>query len=123
LERAVRRQVRWFIDQLLEEDLESALGRGCYERVVGSNGRRHGHRPRQLVITFGPLMLAVPPARLDDAAGEREWNSALLPAYQRLSHRAEALVAEAYLAGVNTRRVRRALFEGHVGKDVVSRAW
>jgi transposase-like protein len=35
-------------------------------------------------------------------------------------------MAEAYLAGMNTRRVRRALarlFEGHVGKDVVSRAW
>jgi putative transposase len=36
------------------------------------------------------------------------------------------LIAEAYLAGMNTRRVRRALaslFAGHVGKDVVSRAW
>ncbi|MCE3248835.1 MAG: transposase, partial [Geminicoccaceae bacterium] len=48
------------------------------------------------------------------------------PAYKRLSRRAEALIAEAYLAGMNTRRVRRALarlFAGHVGKDVVSRAW
>jgi transposase-like protein len=36
------------------------------------------------------------------------------------------LIAEAYLAGMNTRRVRRALaklFEGHIGKDIVSRAW
>jgi transposase-like protein len=68
----------------------------------------------------------VPRARLPDDAGEREWKSALLPAYQRLSRRAEALIAEAYLAGVNTRRVRRALaklFEGHIGKDIVSRAW
>jgi putative transposase len=57
---------------------------------------------------------------------EREWKSTLLPAYKRLSHRAEALIAQAYLAGMNTRRVRRALgslFAGHVGKDVVSRAW
>jgi putative transposase len=49
-----------------------------------------------------------------------------LPAYKRLSHRAEALIAEIYLAGMNTRRARRALaklFEGHIGKDVVSRAW
>ena len=49
-----------------------------------------------------------------------------VPAYKRLSHRAEALIAQAYLAGMNTRRVRRALgslFAGHVGKDVVSRAW
>jgi transposase-like protein len=126
LEEAVRGQVRAFIEQLLEEELEAALGRGRYERGASSNGRRHGHRPRQLVTTFGPLTLSVPRARLPDDAGEREWKSALLPAYQRLSRRAEALIAEAYLAGVNTRRVRRALaklFEGHIGKDIVSRAW
>jgi putative transposase len=126
LEEAVRGQVRAFIEQLLEEELEAALGRGRYERGAISNGRRHGHRPRQLVTTFGPLSLSVPRARLHDAAGEQEWKSALLPAYKRLSRRAEALIAEAYLAGMNSRRVRRALaklFEGHIGKDIVSRAW
>jgi putative transposase len=126
LEEAVRGQVRAFIEKLLEEELEAALGRGRYERRATSNGRRHGHRPRQLVTTFGALTLSVPRARLADEAGEQEWKSALLPAYKRLSHRAEGLIAEAYLAGMNTRRVRRALarlFEGHVGKDVVSRAW
>jgi putative transposase len=126
LEEAVRGQVRAFIEELLEEEVEATLGRGRYERGAGANGRRHGRRSRQLVTTFGALTLAVPRARLADEAGEREWNSALLPAYKRLSHRAEALIAEAYLAGMNPRRVRRSLarlFEGHVGKDVVSRAW
>jgi transposase-like protein len=118
--------VRSFIEQLLEEELEVALGRGRDERGARSNGRRHGHRARQLVTTFGPLSLSVPRARLHHETGEQEWKSALLPAYKRLSRRAEALIAEAYLAGMNTRRVRRALaklFEGRVGKDVVSRAW
>lgn len=126
LEETVRSQVRSFIEQLLEEELEAALGRGRYERGASSNGRRHGHRPRQLVTTFGPLSLSVPRARLHDEAGEQESRSALLPAYKRLSRRAEALIVEAYLAGMNTRRVRRALaqlFAGRVGKDVVSRAW
>ena len=126
LEEAVRGQVRWFIEQLLEEELEAALGRGRYKRGASSSGRRHGHRPRQLVTTFGPLSLSVPRARLADEAGEQEWKSAVLPAYKRLSRRAEALIAETYLAGVNTRRVRRALktlFAGHIGKDIVSRAW
>jgi transposase-like protein len=126
LEEAVRGEVRAFIEQLLEEEVDAALGRGRYERGAVSKGRRHGHRPRQLVTTFGPLTLTVPRARLADEAGEQEWKSALLPAYKRLSHRAEALIAEVYLAGINTRRARRALaklFEGHVGKDVVSRAW
>jgi hypothetical protein len=43
---------------------------------------------------------------------------------QRLTKRAEALITAVYLAGTNTRRVKRALiglFEGAVGKDVVSR--
>ena len=126
LEEAVRGQVRSFIEELLEEELEGSLGRGRYERGAVCTGRRHGHRPRQLVTTFGPLTLSVPRARLRDEAGEQEWKSDLLPAYKRLSHRAEALIAEVYLAGMNTRRARRALarlFEGHVGKDVVSRAW
>jgi transposase-like protein len=126
LEEAVRGRVRSFIEDLLEEELEVALGRERYQRGTISNGRRHGHRPRQLITTLGPLTLSVPRARLRDEAGEQEWKSALLPAYKRLSRRAEALIAEAYLAGVNTRRARRALarlFEGHVGKDVVSRAW
>ena len=115
LEAAVRGRVRAFIEDLLEEELEAALGRERYQRGAVSNGRRHGHRPRQLVTTFGPLTLSVPRARRHDEAGEQEWKSALLPAYRRLSHRAEALIAEAYLAGMNTRRVRRALaklFEG-----------
>src|SRR3954447_21343403 len=134
LEEAARRQVRAFIEELLEEELEAALGRGRYQRDGAANrhrhGRRRGHRParrpRRLVTSFGPLERAVPRARLRDAAGEREWRSELLPAYRRLSRRAEALVAQAYLAGVNTRRVRRALaglLAGRVGKDAVSRAW
>ena len=49
-----------------------------------------------------------------------------LRAYQRRTQAADALIASAYLAGTNTRRVRRALaalFGGAVGKDTVSRVW
>ena len=47
-------------------------------------------------------------------------------AYQRRTLAADALIASTYLAGTNTRRVRRALaalFGGAVGKDTVSRVW
>src|SRR3712207_6016317 len=43
-----------------------------------------------------------------------------------MTRQVEALIASAYLAGTNTRRVKgalRALFKGAVGKDVVSRTW
>jgi transposase-like protein len=49
-----------------------------------------------------------------------------LRAYQRRTLAADALIAGTYLAGTNTRRVRRALcalFGGAVGKDTVSRVW
>lgn len=45
---------------------------------------------------------------------------------QRRTQTADALIAGTYLAGTNSRRVRRALaavFDGAVGKDVVSRVW
>ena len=56
----------------------------------------------------------------------REWQSAVLPRYARMTRQVEALIASAYLAGTNTRRVKRALgalFKGAIGKDVVSRVW
>ena len=43
-----------------------------------------------------------------------------------MTRQVEALIAGVYLAGTNTRRVKRALgalFRGAVGKDVVSRTW
>ena len=88
---------------------------------------RHGHRERTLTGTFGKTRIAVPRARLIGEDGKtREWRSGSLRAYQRRTRAADALIAGAYLAGTNTRRVRRALnavFAGPVGKDVVSRVW
>jgi putative transposase len=70
------------------------------------------------------------PARSSLAPGKLlqrlEWRSAVLPRYARMTKQAEALITAAYLAGTNTRRVKRALaalFKGAVGKDVVSRVW
>ena len=80
-----------------------------------------------MIGTFGPETVSVPRARLArEDGGTAEWRSKGLRRYQRLTRRAEALIAGAYLAGTSTRRVRRALaalFDGAVGKDVVSRAW
>ena len=136
IENGVRERVRGFIETMLEEELESALSRPRYgRRKTGSDedaaativGCRHGHRKRALTGTFGKTEIAVPRARIQDENGKTsEWKSASLRAYQRRTKAADALIAGAYLAGTNTRRVRRALnavFAGAIGKDVVSRAW
>ena len=60
----------------------------------------------------------------DDVGRASEWRSKALRRYQRLTNKVEALIAGAYLAGTNTRRVKRAPpCSGAVGKDVVSRTW
>ncbi len=54
--------------------------------------------------------MSLPRIRLPDRDGrELEWRSQTIQAYKRLTERAEAIIANTYLASTNTRRVRRAL--------------
>jgi transposase-like protein len=137
IEAAVRERAREFIQRLIEEELEATLLRPRYGRlpqndgeeadVPAAIGHRHGRRPRSLMGSFGRVEIEVPRARLAGPDGKtREWQSQVLPAYQRRTRAVDALIAGAYLAGTNTRRVRRALgalFGGAIGKDTVSRVW
>lgn len=128
IEAGIRERVRGFIEELIGQELEAALGRGRYERdAAAPKGYRNGMRERQLLGSFGPVQISVPRARMMAAGGgTQEWRSASLPRYARMTKQVEALIAGAYLAGTNTRRVKRALaalFGGAVGKDVVSRTW
>ena len=135
IEVGLRDRVREFIQAMIEAELEAALSRPRYarrpkeasENASGITGHRHGHRSRSLLGTFGRVEITVPRARLDSAEGKTtEWKSTALRAYQRRTQQADALIAGAYLAGINTRRVRRALsavFGGAVSKDTVSRVW
>ena len=135
IETAVRARARDFIEELIRGELDAVLVRPRYGRsqMVGDEasadvtGHRHGRRTRSLTGTFGPIEIAVPRARLNTADGKTtEWKSQALRAYQRRTLAADALIAGTYLAGTNTRRVRRALaalFGGAVGKDTVSRVW
>ena len=138
IEAGLRDRVREFIQAMIEAELEGALCRRRYGRrpipqdedtngPSGMSGHRHGHRSRSLVGTFGRVEIAVPRARLDTAEGKTtEWKSTALRAYQRRTKRADSLIASAYLAGTNSRRVRRALaavFGGAISKDTVSRVW
>jgi putative transposase len=126
IEAKLRGRIRGFIEELVEQELAEALGRRRYERG-GTLGHRHGRRERRLTGSFGPVEIAVPRARLRAGDGTTsEWRSAVLPRYARMTRQVEALIAGVYLAGTNTRRVKRALgalFRGAVGKDVVSRTW
>src|SRR5271170_7739236 len=136
IEAGVRDRVRGFIQAMIEGELDETLMRPRYGRRSASSsgkneaavaGHRHGHRSRSLTGTFGRTEIAVPRARLLGPDGKTtEWKSEVLRTYQRRTLAADALIASAYLAGTNTRRVRRALkalFAEGIGKDVVSRVW
>ena len=137
IESAVRERVRGLIEELIHGELDTVLVRPRYGRQVrnidgadaaaGVAGHRHGTRTRSLTGTFGKTEIAVPRARLNSPDGKTtEWKSKALRAYQRRTLAVDALIAGSYLAGTNTRRVRRALsalFGGAVGKDTVSRVW
>ena len=116
LETGVRSRIRGFIEELLEVESDVALGRDRYERpqlaetcvggraVIGA-GHGHGHRERQLMGTFGSAV-RVPRARLDRSDGKTaKRRNATIPAYQRRTKQADALIAGAYLA-VTTAGVR-----------------
>jgi len=128
IEDRLRLNIRATIEAVFEEELEQFLGRCRYRRgETAAKGYRHGHRERHLTGTFGPETVNIPRARVKGMDGKTsEWRSKALPRYQRLTKKAEALIASVYLSGTNTRRVKRALFglfQGAVSKDVVSRAW
>ena len=90
LEAGVRGTIRGFIEALLEEELEAALGRARYERARTAperpaaaaaglcdevpaapsrpaNGHRNGRRERQIIGTFGAATVTVPRARIETA--------------------------------------------------------
>jgi putative transposase len=137
IEAGIRERVREFIEEMIREELDGVLARPRYgrrQRGCASDaeaqpvvGHRHGSRERSLTGTFGKTRITVPRARLEQPDGTTtEWRSGTFRAYQRRTLAADALIAGSYLAGTNTRRVRRALgtlFAGSVGKDTVSRVW
>src|ERR1700680_3767568 len=137
IETGIRERVRELIEEMIRNELDAVLSPPrCARRAKpaedgevasGAAGHRHGSRVRTLMGTFGKTEIAVPRARLNSSGGKTtEWKSQALRAYQRRTLAADALIASTYLAGTNTRRVRRALkalFGGAVGKDVVSRVW
>ena len=130
LEAGIRGRIRGLIEELVEQELEAALGRGRYERGGGAPaGHRHGHRRRRLTGSFGPVEVAVPRARLRDGDGG---------ATPGMAQRRAAAVrpADPPARGADRRRPTwpgptrggcsghwRRCSAGAVGKDVVSRAW
>ncbi|MEW6357712.1 MAG: IS256 family transposase [Planctomycetota bacterium] len=111
LEEALREKTRGWIEQMVNEELEAALGVGRHERDEGRVGYRKGKRSRTFTNRNGKHTIRMPRGEFFEpgADGKKAWTSKILPPYVRRSDAVEDALTMCYLSGVNTRKVRAAL--------------
>jgi len=114
------------VEAVLEEELEQVLGACSYERTLARRGYRNGSERRRITTSQGTRELRVPRARVTQPDGSLgEHRSELLPRYARRSREIDEAILSCYLAGANSRRIRKALApllgEAHLSKSAVSR--
>jgi transposase-like protein len=127
IEVAMRQRIRDTIEELVNQELDAALGAVKSARVGDiRQGYRHGTRERTLTTSLGPTTIAMPRARLQRPDGtSTEWRSETVRRYERRTTRVDEAILGVYLAGGNTRRIKGALAPllrgGPLSKDAVSR--
>lgn len=122
----LRSRIREAISDLLEDELSAALGAGRHERSQARRGYRHGSELREVSTECGTVTLEVPRGRVfTESDKTTEFQSKVLPRYQRRTARVEEAILGCYLGGINTRRARRALQallgDENLSKSAISR--
>ena len=106
----LRQRVREAIETVLDEELAAALGCEAYQRCKGRRGYRNGSEQRPLTTEIGTREIRVPRGRLQQNDGTTaEFRSELLPRYARRTKVIDEAILGIYLAGANSRRIRKAL--------------
>jgi transposase-like protein len=117
----VRQAAETVYQALIGAELTSVIGAGPHERTEARTALRNGHRTRVLSTTAGDLELRIPKVRTGS------FFPALLERRRRVDQALFAVVMEAYLHGVSTRKVDdlvKALgADTGISKSQVSRIW
>ncbi len=95
----LREGVRVLSQALMELEVSEQLGAGRHERTEGRKGYRNGYREREWDTRVGTVELAVPKVR------DGSYFPSLLEPRKRAERALVAVVQEAYVQGVSTRRV------------------
>jgi transposase-like protein len=114
----LRQAVCWLAEQLMEAEVSQAAGAGYGERSGDRVARRNGYRQRAWDTRVGSIELAIPKLR------QGSYFPSFLEPRRRSEQALVAVVQEAYVNGVSTRKVDRlveALGLAGVSKDTVSR--
>lgn len=96
----VRELMRVALQEILEAEMDQTLGASKGERTAERLGYRSGHYGRTLITRVGKLELRVP----QDRAGR--FSTELFERYQRSERALVATLAEMYVQGVSTRKVK-----------------
>ena len=95
----LREAVRWLPQELMEAEVGVQIGAERYERSTERTAQRNGYRARPWDTRLGTLELAIPKLR----------TGSYFPGWLEPRRRAEqalvAVIAEAYVQGVSTRKV------------------
>lgn len=95
----IRTSLQWILQQLIEAEAAAVIGAGPYERSDDRVAQRNGHRARLLTTPAGDVELAIPKLR------EGSFFPSLLERRRRIDRALYAVVMEAYVHGVSTRKV------------------
>ena len=98
----LRAMVKEFAEALMSADADAVCGAGYGERTPERVNRRNGYRERDWDTRVGSIELAVP--KLREGSYFPDW---LLQPRRRAEQAFVSVIADAYLAGVSTRRVER----------------
>jgi transposase-like protein len=107
--------VKLGLEQLMELERDTHVGKESYERGEGRRTYRNGYKDRQLYTRVGPLTLRVPKTR------DGKFYPSILNKYQRSEKALVLALAEAYYQGVSTRKMKR-VTERLLGKEFSSQA-
>jgi putative transposase len=96
----LRDVIRAVMQEVLEAEMDETLGASKGERTAERVGYRSGHYGRTLITRVGKLELRVPQDR------QGRFSTELFERYQRSERALVATLAEMYVQGVSTRKVK-----------------
>jgi putative transposase len=96
----LRPLVRTVLQEVLEAEMSEALGAEKGERTAGRLGHRSGYYGRGLITRVGKIELRVPQDR------QGHFSTEVFERYQRSEKALVAALAEMYVQGVSTRKVK-----------------
>lgn len=126
LTEGIRAKVGELIRVILDTELDEAIKAVKYAHSEERSGYRNGVKDRKVYGSFGCAELQVPRGRIKDSrSGEYEWQSAILPRYQRRTPQLDATLVSLYFSGTNLGRIKRAIEpligDAPLSKSVISR--